>query len=212
MATKEEVCRGLIVSHPQLGIGKIGMVLAGGKQAWVHFLFSAPELKVEVESLTIINAQDVLVAFGNKIQSPAGITERLALEQVSPFLPYINPLPQDFKDCFKPLLNKPEVITSEKIKYREGGRARERAEKLLANGHGRVMCKHCNDIILTCKCMKCADNIQFDTCDKCAKLTVKAQFSGKPVEIVFTDHEQKQIFMHEMNKFIDPSLGFKEEP
>ena len=36
-------------------------------------------------------------------------------------------------------------------------------------GHGRILCSECGDIIISCKCMKCTENIQYDVCDKCAK-------------------------------------------
>lgn len=38
------------------------------------------------------------------------------------------------------------------------------------NGHGRVICSSCERIVITCKCVKCGDNIQYDTCDDCEKL------------------------------------------
>jgi hypothetical protein len=40
-------------------------------------------------------------------------------------------------------------------------------------GHGRVICKKCKKIIITCKCMKCCENIQYDICDECEKLATK---------------------------------------
>ena len=40
-------------------------------------------------------------------------------------------------------------------------------EKL--HGHGRVICSECGEIIITCKCLKCSDNVMYDICDQCEK-------------------------------------------
>lgn len=41
--------------------------------------------------------------------------------------------------------------------------------------HGRVICKECGVVIITCRCMKCAENIKYDVCAKCnAELRRKA--------------------------------------
>lgn len=42
----------------------------------------------------------------------------------------------------------------------------ESARKKLC-GHGRVICKKCKAVIITCKCMECTKNIQYDICDDC---------------------------------------------
>ena len=44
----------------------------------------------------------------------------------------------------------------------------ESAKKLMT-GHGRVLCRKCEKVIITCKCMKCTENIQYDICDECEK-------------------------------------------
>ena len=44
----------------------------------------------------------------------------------------------------------------------------ESARNLL-HGHGRVLCRKCGKVIITCKCMDCSTNIQYDVCDDCEK-------------------------------------------
>jgi hypothetical protein len=43
------------------------------------------------------------------------------------------------------------------------------AAKKLPCGHGRVMCRKCGKVIITCRCMGCSKNIQYDICDACEK-------------------------------------------
>jgi hypothetical protein len=42
----------------------------------------------------------------------------------------------------------------------------ESAKKLL-QGHGRVICRKCKKVIVSCRCMECSKNIQKDLCDTC---------------------------------------------
>lgn len=46
---------------------------------------------------------------------------------------------------------------------------KNKEQKDLLKGHGRVICKVCGDIIITCKCLKCSDNIIYTVCDDCLK-------------------------------------------
>ena len=46
-------------------------------------------------------------------------------------------------------------------------------------GHGRTICKECNKVIITCKCMKCSDNITYDICNDCRKIEKKGEIIGK---------------------------------
>ena len=41
------------------------------------------------------------------------------------------------------------------------------------SGHGRVICKGCGTVIISCKCMKCVEDIKYDVCDKCEKDNLK---------------------------------------
>lgn len=51
------------------------------------------------------------------------------------------------------------------------------ARKLLRStggGHGRVTCRECGEVIITCKCPLCGANEQVDICDECeSKLSEK---------------------------------------
>ena len=38
-------------------------------------------------------------------------------------------------------------------------------EKL--TGHGKVICKKCNTVIISCRCIEKEDNILYDLCDDC---------------------------------------------
>lgn len=35
-------------------------------------------------------------------------------------------------------------------------------------GHGRVICKKCKKVIITCKCMKCSENVKYSICSDCS--------------------------------------------
>lgn len=37
------------------------------------------------------------------------------------------------------------------------------------SGHGRVICKKCKKVIISCRCFKCSEIIKYDTCDECEK-------------------------------------------
>ena len=34
-------------------------------------------------------------------------------------------------------------------------------------GHGRVVCKKCEKVLTSCKCIKCADNVKEVMCEEC---------------------------------------------
>ena len=36
-------------------------------------------------------------------------------------------------------------------------------------GHGRVLCKECKKVIITCKCVNCSKITEFDICDECER-------------------------------------------
>ena len=44
----------------------------------------------------------------------------------------------------------------------------ETARKKL-NGHGRVVCKKCEKVIISCRCMGWGEDIKYDICDSCEK-------------------------------------------
>lgn len=37
----------------------------------------------------------------------------------------------------------------------------------LLSGHGRVVCEVCDKVLITCKCIKCGDNIIKVVCEEC---------------------------------------------
>ena len=36
-------------------------------------------------------------------------------------------------------------------------------------GHGQLICRECKKVIISCRCMDCDKNIQYDICDECKK-------------------------------------------
>jgi len=49
----------------------------------------------------------------------------------------------------------------------ERGKMSTESAKKKMHGHGRVICRKCGKVIITCKCMECGKNIKYDTCDAC---------------------------------------------
>jgi hypothetical protein len=65
------------------------------------------------------------------------------------------------------------------------------AYQKLNGGHGRVICKGCRTVIVSCRCLKgCSDNVQEDLCDDCEKLILDSIHSIKQKVDLEPDHQK----------------------
>jgi len=37
----------------------------------------------------------------------------------------------------------------------------------LISGHGRVVCTECKEVLISCRCINCGNNIIYTVCDEC---------------------------------------------
>jgi hypothetical protein len=72
----EDHARGLLVRHDQLGLGKLGAIEESKDAAWVTFIFFAPDMLVELDALSIVNACNVQVSFEDMIQASGGFLQQ----------------------------------------------------------------------------------------------------------------------------------------
>lgn len=48
--------------------------------------------------------------------------------------------------------------------------------ELLKGNHGRVICKVCSQVLMSCRCMNCGDNVIETTCDICKSIKEDVKF------------------------------------
>jgi len=63
-------------------------------------------------------------------------------------------------------------------------------------GHGRVLCEKCKQIIITCKCRKCSENIMYDVCDACeskSETPADGEKTNKEINMQFNEDYLKTL-------------------